>query len=263
MNSHELTLPTRETKPRQNGQTILIDNGVPLQLFRDTISSTSEYVDFVKFGWGTSIITGGLQEKIDCLQKENVAFFFGGTLFEKFLSQDKVEAYMDYCQSFGCRYVEISNGTINLSNRKKAEYISAFSGHFTVFSEVGSKDSAASTGQDSSEWMEFILEDLEAGADKVITEARESGTSGICREDGDIRFDIFEEILSSNLGIEQLIFEAPNKKMQTFFIKRLGPNVNLANIPFTDPIALETLRLGLRSDTFHLVKGGINREGYK
>ncbi|MRH43847.1 phosphosulfolactate synthase [Aquibacillus halophilus] len=247
-----LILPTREVKPRQKGLTVLIDNGAPLNLFIDTIHSSRDYIDLVKFGWGTSLVTSFLEQKIESLREHGIDFFFGGTLFEKFLSRDRVGNYYDYCKKYNCNYVEISNGTIDISNSEKARFIRQFSNEFTVFSEVGDKDSSKAKDQESSEWLENIHEDIEAGATKVITEARESGTSGMCHEDGDIRTDIFDEILDSGIPIEKLIFEAPNKKMQTFFIDHVGSNVNLANIALSDVISLETLRLGLRSDTFNI-----------
>lgn len=250
MNYTGLNLPDRTAKPRTRGLTVLIDNGVPEGLFRDTIQSSAEHIDLVKFGWGTSIVSAGLENKISVLRENEVGFFFGGTLFEKFLSQNKVDDYYSYCRRFGCEVVEISNGTLPLSNKEKARYIAAFAKEFTVFSEVGSKDSGVSAT--SSEWLEYIVEDLEAGAAKVITEARESGTSGICQANGEMRFDIVDVILSSGIPLEKILFEAPTKKMQTAFIKLAGPDVNLANIPFSDAIALETLRLGLRSDTFFI-----------
>lgn len=235
--------------------TILIDNGLPINFFKDTIAGASHYIDFVKFGWGTSIISLNLEEKISCLKENNINYFFGGTLFEKFLSQNKLDDFYQYCKRHGCNYIEISNGTLPISNREKAAYIADFAEEFNVLSEVGSKDSSISGSSSSQEWIEYIHEDLEAGASNVITEARESGTSGICTGSGEIRFDIIDEIISSGLNLDHLIFEAPNKKMQTCFIKMVGPHVNLANIPFTDTIPLETLRLGLRSDTFHIYQG--------
>ncbi|WP_078553979.1 phosphosulfolactate synthase [Bacillus alkalicellulosilyticus] len=247
-----LSLPFREVKPRKNGITVVIDNGVPLSFFKDTIESSGDLIDFVKFGWGTSLITKGLSEKIDCLQQHRIEYFFGGTLFEKFLSQDKVDGFYQFCKGHKCKYIEISNGTLPITNKEKAQYISDFSDEFLIFSEVGSKDSLASSKQNSSEWVEYLQEDLEAGATKVITEARESGTSGVCDKNGDMRFDLIDDILASPLDVTDIIFEAPTKHMQTTFIERIGPDVNLANISFQDPIPLETLRLGLRSDTFNL-----------
>lgn len=251
MNYAGLHLPIREQKPRNNGITILIDNGVPLNFFLDTINSSRDYIDFVKFGWGTSLITQELVEKMDCLTKNKVDYFFGGTLFEKFLSQGKIDEYYAYCKKYNCKFIEISNGTLNITNKEKAGFIKDFSNDFNVLSEIGSKDSSTSSMMLSSHWVEYIQEDLDAGATKVITEARESGTSGICHGNGDIRLDILEQIYASGIDLNKLIFEAPNKTMQAFFIRSVGQNVNLANIPFLDSIALETLRLGLRSDTFN------------
>ncbi|WP_409272099.1 phosphosulfolactate synthase [Neobacillus sp. SCS-31] len=255
MNYTGLDLPEREAKPRFKGVTVLIDNGVPEGFFADTIKCASRYVDFVKFGWGTSIVSPSLQNKISILQEHGVGYFFGGTLFEKFLSQNKLDDYYDYCKQFCCMHVEISNGTLPMPNKEKARHITNFSKEFTVFSEVGNKDSSVTSSP--SEWLECIEEDLEAGAAKVITEARESGTSGICQANGEMRFDIVNDILVSSIPLERILFEAPTKKMQTEFMRLAGPNVNLANIPFSDAIALETLRLGLRSDTFFLFEEAV------
>ncbi len=246
----ELALPRRTCKPRHSGLTVLIDNGVPYRLFMDTIESASGYIDFVKFGWGTSVVTPTLRQKIACLFEHNVDYFFGGTLFEKCLAQNKLDDYIKFCKQYKASYVEISNGTLPISNKEKAGYIREFSKHFYVFSEVGHKDPERAGGQSSADWVDAICEDMEAGAYKVITEARESGTSGICSKTGELRMDVVEEILQAGIHLDAMIFEAPNKNLQTSFIKIAGPNVNLANIPFSDPIPLETLRLGLRSDTF-------------
>ncbi|WP_088033138.1 phosphosulfolactate synthase [Evansella clarkii] len=253
MNYSKLVMPDRENKPRSKGLTILIDNGLPLQSFKDSVSSCGEFIDFVKFGWGTSIVTTTLGEKISCLKEHNIDYFFGGTLFEKFLSQGRLDDYHQYCREFGCRYVEISNGTIKLSNKDKGKYIGEFSKDFIVFSEVGSKDSTHSQTEKPEVWLEYIKEDFEAGAEMVITEARESGTSGLCSGDGEVRMDLIDEILAAEVDAAKIIFEAPSKKLQTLFIKKIGSDANLANIPFSDVIGLETLRLGLRSDTFYSV----------
>ncbi|WP_227939958.1 phosphosulfolactate synthase [Alkalihalobacillus deserti] len=245
-----LKLPIRQSKPRNSGLTILIDNGISLNSFKDIVYNSAELVDFVKFGWGTSLITKQIEDKISYLQENHIHYFFGGTLFEKFLSQGKIDDFYNYCKRYQCEFIEISNGTIELENKEKAKLINEFSGDFHVFSEVGSKDCEKSYS--TSEWIDNIVEDLEAGSKKVITESRESGTSGICQSNGEMRYDIIDEILSSGIPIEDIIFEAPSKKMQTYFIQKVGHQVNLANIPFTDSIPLETLRLGLRSDTFHL-----------
>ncbi|WP_026571557.1 MULTISPECIES: phosphosulfolactate synthase [Sediminibacillus] len=252
MTETNLLLPMRESKPRESGITVLIDNGAPFESLKATVDNAGEYIDFIKFGWGTSLLSKKLPEKINYLIRNEIDYFFGGTLFEKFLSQRKVEAFYDRCRNFNCNYVEISNGTLAIPNHQKAEYIREFSRDFSVFSEVGTKDSSEALKEDSKEWLTNIHEDIEAGAAKVITEARESGSGGICGEDGSIRGDIFDEIVAAGIPMERLIFEAPNKSLQTFFIKQIGPNVNLANVALSDVISLETLRLGLRSDTFHL-----------
>lgn len=250
-----LELPFRDIKPRNHGLTILIDNGISTRQFFDVIDSHGEFVDLIKFGWCTSLITKDLDKKIEYLRANKLDFYFGGTLFEKALQQRKVDALYNYFKQWGCKYVEISNGTIDLSNKAKAEYISDFSTEFEVFSEVGYKDTQRSMDLTPEIWVEYILEDLEAGAVKVITESRESGQSGICSADGSVRCDLINAIFNSDINLENLIFEAPNKALQVYFIKQLGANVNLANIPFKDVIGLETLRLGLRSDTLNLYQG--------
>ncbi|HEY7356538.1 MAG TPA: phosphosulfolactate synthase [Ktedonobacterales bacterium] len=244
-----LALPERPAKPRARGLTLVIDNGVPLSHFADVVESMGALIDLVKFGWGTSLVSPMLERKIACLRAHEIEFFFGGTLFEKFLSQSLLDDYRAYCQQHGCHYVEISNGTIDLSNAEKARLIGTFAYDFHVLSEVGYKDSERSLHLPPTQWVNYIKQDLAAGAEYVITEARESGTSGICRSNGEVRFGLIEEILASGIDSNRLIFEAPNKELQTYFIRRLGSNVNLGNIAMQDIIPLETLRLGLRSDT--------------
>ncbi len=163
--------------------------------------------------------------------------------------QGKVDDFYALCHDFGCTHVEISNGTIAMSNSEKARFITDFSRDFSVLSEVGFKDDEQSIRLHPAKWIEYIQEDMDAGATKVITEARESGTSGICRSNGELRYGLIEEIIASPLNCDRIIFEAPNKSLQTYFITEFGANVNLANIPFDDAIGVETLRLGLRSDT--------------
>ena len=249
MHESTLRLPSRELKPRRTGLTMMIDSGLPTQQFADVISSYSEYIDVVKFGWGTSLLTPDLKHKIDTLADHRIDFFFGGTLFEKFLIQDQFDDWLRYCQRCGCRTVEISNGTIPLSNADKADYIRRVATDFRVFSEVGLKDSTRSGEMSTETWLEYLAQDFAAGADYVITEARESGKSGICRANGELRGDLMDEIRASDLDQDRLLFEAPNKALQVDFISRFGPNVNLGNVAPADVLALETLRLGLRGDT--------------
>jgi phosphosulfolactate synthase len=249
MNVSPLDLPARREKPRSEGLTVVIDNGLPLGAFEDAIASATSCVDLVKFGWGTAVVTPRLEEKIACLDRLGVGYFFGGTLFEKFVAQDLVEDYFELCRIHRCRYVEISDGTIQLSRARKEELIARAAEQFVVLSEVGYKDAARSEALTGEQWVSFIERDFAAGASLVVTEARESGRSGICDATGTPRFDIVEEILNGGADCRRLVFEAPTKELQTFFVTRVGTNVNLANVAPQDVIGLETLRLGLRSDT--------------
>lgn len=252
MDRNGLMLPMRTRKPRAAGLTILIDNGLPTRYFTDVLASSSAYIDAVKFGWGTALVTADLDQKIAVLRAHDISFFFGGTLFEKYYSQRRVDVFHSFCQEHGCQFVEVSDGTAIIAASEKAAFIRQFAQDFTVISEVGYKDSERSQHLHPARWIEYLAADLDAGARYVVSEARESGTSGICRPDGTVRYGLIDEIIASPLPANALIFEAPTKALQTYFIKLLGPNVNLANVSFADPIALETLRLGLRSDTFLL-----------
>jgi len=249
MNPLAPRLPSRATKPRSTGLTMVIDGGIPLKLFADIMSSTPELIDFVKFGWGTSIVTGGLQQKIDVLREHGIGFYLGGTLFEKYVMQERFDDYKRFCVELGCEHVEVSNGTVTMSNAEKASYIRKLADDFTVVSEVGFKDPDRSEQLPPSKWVEYINEDLAAGATMVTLEARESGKSGICRPDGALRFGLIEDVLAAGVSQDQLLFEAPTTTLQTYFITRLGTDVNLGNVPASGVIGLETLRLGLRADT--------------
>ncbi len=244
-----LKLPNRPSKPRPNGVTSVIDNGMATGLFEDIIKSHATLIDCVKFGWGTSLVTKDILRKIEIARQNEIDVFFGGTLFEKFLMQGALGEYKKLLKSWNVPLMEISNGTIDLSDEDKARYIEDFSKDFTVISEVGLKDSNRSAEMAPSDWVDAIQMDLKAGAKYVILEAREGGTSGICRADGELRFGLITDILKSGVPMDSLMFEAPTKTLQVYFIKKLGTNVNLGNIALTDVIGLETLRLGLRSDT--------------
>jgi phosphosulfolactate synthase len=249
MNKTTLQLPSRTVKPRRTGLTMLIDGGIPLGQFTDLVSSAAEYIDFVKFGWGTAVVTSGLAAKIDVLNSNRVGHYFGGTLFEKYVLQGRFDDFRKFCQEHSCQHVEVSNGTISMSNSEKASYIRKLTDDFTVVSEVGFKDPVRSEQLPPSMWVEYINEDLEAGASLVTLEARESGRSGICRPDGALRFGLIEDVLVSGISQEKLLFEAPTTALQAYFVTRIGPDVNLGNVPAQGIIGLETLRLGLRADT--------------
>jgi phosphosulfolactate synthase len=243
-----LELPPRSTKPRREGITMVIDSGMPHDYFRDAITTAAPYVDMVKFGWGTALVTPYLELKLGVLRELGIPFYFGGTLFEKFVAQDRFDSYLDFCRGWGVALVEVSNGTIDLSNTAKAAYIRRCAEEFSVISEVGFKNAQRSELLAPSGWVDCIREDLDAGASLVTTEARESGRSGICRADGSLRLGLIEDILHA-VPATHLLFEAPNKDLQVHFISRVGPEVNLGNIFPADVIALESLRLGLRADT--------------
>ncbi|HEY6492415.1 MAG TPA: phosphosulfolactate synthase [Trebonia sp.] len=249
MNRSVLTLPERAVKPRTSGLTMVIDGGVPLGQFTDLVELGAEYIDFIKFGWGTSVVTNCLREKIAVLDSHGIEFYFGGTLFEKFALQGRFDDYRRLLEEYSCRHVEVSNGTIEMPNAEKAGYIRKLAPDFSIVSEVGFKDPGRSEMLPPSEWVASIKEDLEAGASIVTLEARESGTSGIVRPNGELRYGLIEDVLHAGIGIDTLLFEAPNTALQTHMITRIGPNVNLGNVPATGVISLETLRLGLRSDT--------------
>jgi phosphosulfolactate synthase len=249
MNQTALQLPRRAAKPRGTGLTMVIDGGLPLWQFTDLVSSTAEYIDFVKFGWGTAVVTGSLDAKIEVLAAHDIGFYFGGTLFEKYVLQNRFDDFRKFCQEHSARHVEVSNGTIPMSNSEKASYIRKLADDFTVVSEVGFKDPVRSEQLPPSRWIEYIDEDLEAGASLVTLEARESGRSGICRPDGALRFGLIEDVLTSGISPGSLLFEAPTTALQAHFVTSIGPDVNLGNVPASAVIGLETLRLGLRADT--------------
>lgn len=250
MNTTFLDLPYRPAKPRANGLNILIDNGLATNHFEDIATSHSNLIDMVKFGWCTAVVTQEIDKKIAILKSLNIQYFFGGTFFEKACQQNKVEEFRMYLHSKDCQFIEVSNGTIPLVPKEKAKYIKSFTQDFTVLSEVGIKDTDRSKEMSPREWVDEIAMDFEAGATYVITESRESGKSGIARADGEVRYGLINEILESDrYDVGQLIFEAPNKMLQNYFIQLQGTNVNLANIAFSDIVGCETLRLGLRSDT--------------
>ena len=249
MNPTALRLPARTEKPRRTGLTMVIDGGIPVSLFADLVTSAAEFIDLVKFGWGTAVVTSRLDAKVEVLNAHQIGFYFGGTLFEKYLLQGRFEDFRKFCRAWSCRHVEVSNGTILLSNSEKASYVRKLADEFSVVSEVGFKDPVRSEQLPPSKWVQYINEDLEAGASLVTLEARESGKSGICRPDGALRFGLIEDVLASGLHEENLLFEAPTTALQAHFVTRIGPDVNLGNVPAAGVIGLETLRLGLRADT--------------
>jgi phosphosulfolactate synthase len=255
MHPTTLTLPERATKPRRKGMTMVVDGGVPLGTLRDIVASAGEYLDFVKFGWGTALVSGELGDKIELLRANDVEFYFGGTLFEKHVLQGRFDDFRALCHEWSCRYVEVSNGTIELSNLEKNGYVRKLVDEFTVISEVGFKDPERSDRLGPRRWIEYVEDDLAAGAQLVTLEARESGSSGICHADGQLRVGLVEEVVTE-LPVDRLLFEAPTTSLQAHLVRRVGPDVNLGNVPPSGVLALETLRLGLRADTLTEFEGG-------
>lgn len=249
MHETALRLPERAAKPRRRGITMMVDGGLPLGTLRDVVASAGEYLDYVKFGWGTALVSCEIEAKMALLREAGVDYYLGGTLFEKHLLQGRFEEFRELCRHYGCRHVEVSNGTIDLPNTEKAGFVRKLADEFTVISEVGYKDATRSEKLMPKRWIEYINEDIDAGASLVTLESRESGSSGICRPDGRLRIGLIEELLGDGVAEDRLMFEAPTTTLQTYFVQRVGTDVNLGNVPSTGLIGLETLRLGLRADT--------------
>jgi phosphosulfolactate synthase len=226
------------------GLTHVIDKGLGPRGWEDVLEVAGEHISIVKLGWGTAAVTGNLRRKLDVLREKPVVI--GGTFFEIVYVKDQLEAYKSWLRELGLTHVEISDGTVEIARERKLELIADFARDFTVLSEVGSKDS--SVEPDAEDWKRWLREELDAGAWKVITEAREGGTAGIFDAGGGMRTELVAEIAAA-VGTEHVVFEAPTKAAQTWFIKEFGPSVNLGNIPPDEVIPVETLRRGLRGDT--------------
>jgi phosphosulfolactate synthase len=248
-----LALPERPGRPRQRGVTHVIDKGLSLAQMEGLLDAAGDYVDIVKLGWGTSYVTRNLREKLAVYADRGIPAVLGGTLWEVCVAQGKFDAWRRWVSDLGLRHVEVSDGVISLPHEAKLDYISRLTQDFIVLSEVGSKDAATVIAP--YRWVEMIEAELRAGAWKVITEARESGTAGIYRGDGEVRMGLIDEIVHA-VDPNRLLFEAPQKQQQVWFIRRFGPNVNLGNIPPDEVISVETLRLGLRADTVTTVVPG-------
>lgn len=247
MNYTLKNLPERTKKPRQTGFTMAMDKGLSIREAEDFMSIASEHVDIVKLGWGTSFVTPNVQDKIKVYKEAGLPCYFGGTLFEAFIIRDQFDDYRRILDKYDLQYAEVSDGSIDLEHDKKLEYIRKLSEQVTVLSEVGSKD--ADKIIPPYKWIELMQSELDAGAWKVIGEAREGGNVGLFRSTGEVRSGLVQEILTK-IPFEKIIWEAPQKAQQVWFIKLLGANVNLGNIAPNEVIPLETIRLGLRGDTF-------------
>jgi phosphosulfolactate synthase len=235
-------------EPRNAGLTHVIDKGLGPRAWEDVLETSGAYIDIVKLGWGTAFVTEGLDRKLAVLREKPIVI--GGTFFEVVYAKGRLDDYKRWLEELGITHVEISDGTIEIPRERKLELIADFARDFTVLSEVGSKD--ADVNYAPYLWVEWIKEEKEAGAWKVIAEAREGGTAAIFRPTGEMRTGLVDEI-SHSIDVDDLVWEAPTKASQAWFIKEFGPTVNLGNIPPDEVIPLETLRLGLRGDTLREV----------
>ena len=249
MNFNLKNIPNRSKKKRENGLTMVMDKGLSIGEAKNLMDACADYIDVIKLGFGTSLITKNIKEKIKIYQENNIIVYLGGTLFEAFFIRNVLSDYESFVKELGLDTIEISDGVCNeLTHDLKCKYIADFSKKFTVFSEVGSKISEKIIPP--YKWIQLMQKELDAGSSKVIAEARESGTVGVFRKDGEVRSDLIEEILTK-IPSEKILWEAPLKDQQVWFIKLIGSNVNLGNIDPNEVIPLECLRLGLRGDTFY------------
>lgn len=240
-------IPERTQKPRQYGFTMVMDKGLSCREVEDFLSTSAEHTDIVKLGWGTSFVTPNLIDKLKIYEDAGMPTYFGGTLFEAFIIRNQFDDYRKILDKYNMPFAEVSDGSIELDHELKCEYIRKLSDQVTVLSEVGSKD--AEKIIPPYKWIDLMQAELDAGAWKVIGEAREGGNVGLFRSTGEVRSGLVEEILTK-IPFEKIIWEAPQKEQQVWFIKLLGTNVNLGNIAPNEVIPLETIRIGLRGDTF-------------
>jgi phosphosulfolactate synthase len=248
MNINLPHIPKRTKKPRKEGLTMMMDKGLSLQEVENFVSCSSEYTDFIKFGFGTSVLSNNLEEKIKIYKEANIKPYFGGTLFEAFIVRNMFDEYRKFVDKYKIELIEVSDGAIHMNHNKKCEYINELSKSYTVISEVGSKEAGILISPNK--WISMMKKELKAGSFKVIAEARESGNVGIYRPNGNAHVSLINKIIDQ-VSAKNIIWETPKKAQQVWFIKLLGANVNLGNIAHNEVIPLETLRLGLRGDTFY------------
>jgi len=252
-------LPDRPSKPREKGLTHVLDKGLSPRQVEDLVDGAADVIDLAKLGWGTAVVTLELERKLDVYRAADIPFCFGGTLFEAYFLRDQIDDYRRRLDDLGVQHVEISDGAASMAHADKLQFIELFAQDFTVLSEVGSKDS--SDVMPPYRWVEAMQAELEAGSWKVIAEARETGTAGLFRANGEVRTGLVDEIVA-RVDARDIIFEAPQKEQQAWLIKNHGANVNLGNIRPEEVLPLETLRRGLRSDTlFEFLQPGVTPHG--
>jgi phosphosulfolactate synthase len=241
-------IPERTPQPRTYGLTMVMDKGLSIAEAQNFLSVGAVHTDLVKLGFGTAFVTPNLREKIKVYQDAGMAVYFGGTLFEAFIIRGQFEQYVELLREFNIKHVEVSDGSIEIKHTEKCGYIEKLAKEFTVLSEVGSKDAAHIIPP--YKWIELMKAELEAGSEYVIAEAREAGNVGIYRGSGEVREGLVQEILTV-IPKEKIIWEAPQKAQQLYFLELLDCNVNLGNIAPHEIIALEAMRIGLRGDSFY------------
>jgi phosphosulfolactate synthase len=249
MNFKLTQIPERIPKPRKSGITMVMDKGLSTEEAKNFLSISHPHVDIIKLGFGTSFVTPNLRDKLDVYASYDIPVYFGGTLFEAFLIRNQFDDYLSVCKEYGITYMEVSDGSIDIPHAEKCGYIEKLTKYGTVLSEVGSKD--AEHIIPPYKWIELMRAELNAGSTYVIAEAREAGNVGIYRGSGEVREGLVQEILTQ-IPAEKILWEAPQKSQQLYFIELIGCNVNLGNIAPSEVIPLESMRIGLRGDTFHL-----------
>ena len=254
MNFNLTQIPERTKQPRQYGLTMVMDKGLSLRDAESFISVGAPHTDIVKLGFGTSFVTPNLRAKIELYQQNNIPVYFGGTLFEAFVIRNQFDDYIAMCKDYNINVIEVSDGSIEIPHTEKCGYIEKISKFAKVFSEVGSKDAAHIIPP--YKWIELMSAELSAGASYVIAEAREAGNVGIYRGSGEVREGLVQEILTK-IPAEKILWEAPQKAQQLYFLELIGCNVNLGNIAPSEIIPLEAMRIGLRGDTFDHFLGEI------
>lgn len=240
-------MPERLARPRVNGITMVMDKGLSIDEAKSFMSVSYPHVDVIKLGFGTAVVTPNVEEKIAIYKSYDLPVYFGGTLFEAYLVRNQVDDYIAICRHFGIDYMEVSDGSISIPHAEKCGYIEKLTQYGTVLSEVGSKD--ATHIIPPYKWIELMQAELEAGSTYVIAEAREAGNVGIYRGSGEVREGLVQEILTQ-IPSEKIIWEAPQKAQQLYFLELIGCNANLGNISPSEVIALEAMRIGLRGDSF-------------
>lgn len=244
-------IPERTLRPRSYGLTMIYDKGLSVMEARHLVSGAGPHVDLVKLAFGTPLFSGGLQEKISVFQDAGIPVFFGGLLFEAFVIRGQFDDYIDLIKEYHVSHMEVSDGSINISHQEKCGYIEKLAKYGTVLSEVGSKDKDREHITPPYQWIRLMESELSAGAEYIVAEAREAGTVGLYRDSGEVREGLVQEILTK-VPAEKILWEAPQKDQQLYFLTLIGANANLGNITPAEVVALEAMRLGLRGDTFDL-----------